>query len=152
MAECIFCAIAAGRAPASLIHEDERCLAFLDIYPVRAGHALIVPRRHAVRLADLAPGDGAAVFELATRVAQALRDSELPCDDVNLLLNDGPGANQTVPHLHVHVIPRQGRDLARVLGKLLQRPVAPLLGGRPRAELDRQAAGLRAALATRAKS
>jgi histidine triad (HIT) family protein len=141
---CIFCEIVAGRAPASLVDEDEAFLAFLDIYPMRPGHALVIPRRHAVRIDDLGDGGAAALFAFAARVARAAR-ARLPCDDVNLVLNDGPAANQTVPHAHAHVIPRRRGDLAPLLGRLLVRPVQPLLGGPPRADLDRLAARLRGA-------
>ncbi len=146
MAGCIFCAIASGRAPASVVHNDERYLVFLDIYPLRPGHALVIPRRHAATLAELSGAEVEALFALAARVGAALRASGLPCDDVHLVLNDGPAANQTVPHAHVHVVPRRRRDLPAVLGKLLRRPLEPLLGGPPRAALDRQATAIRAAL------
>ncbi len=147
MADCIFCAIVAGRAPASLVHDDERFLVFLDIHPVRPGHALVIPRRHAPLLADLSAAEIEALFGLAARVAAALRLSGLPCDDVSLLLNDGPAANQSVPHAHVHLVPRRRHDLARVVGRLLRRPLAPILGPAPRARLDAQATSIRAALA-----
>jgi diadenosine tetraphosphate (Ap4A) HIT family hydrolase len=148
MPACIFCAIATGRAPASLVHEDERFLVFLDIYPVRAGHALVIPKRHAQRLSDLPRGEAEEIFGLAVRVGQALRSSGLPCDDVNFLLNDGPAASQTVPHLHLHVVPRRRRDIGRVFAKLFTRPAAPLLPAPARGVLDRHAAAIRVALAT----
>ena len=147
MADCIFCAIASGRAPASVVHDDERFVALLDIHPLRAGHTLVIPRRHAALLADLVDGEVEALFGLAARIARALRRSGLPCDDVNVVLNDGKAANQTIPHAHVHVLPRLRGDLAAIAGKLLRRPLAPFLGGPPRGELDRQAAIIRAALA-----
>jgi histidine triad (HIT) family protein len=147
MADCIFCAIVAGRAPASLIEANDRFLVFLDIHPVQPGHALVVPRRHAPLLADLEAEEAAALFAVARRVALALRHSGLPCDDVTLLLNDGPAANQTVPHAHVHVVPRRRRDLGTIVGRLLRRPLAPILGAVPRETLDGQAAAIRAAMA-----
>jgi len=143
--QCIFCEIARDRAPSSRVLEDEQFIALLDIYPMRPGHTLIIPRRHAVLLAELAAGELAALFTHAARLGTALRRG-VPCDDVNLIVNDGRAANQSVPHVHVHLIPRRRGDLARLLGKLVQRPVQPLLGGPPRATLDRQAAEIRAAL------
>jgi diadenosine tetraphosphate (Ap4A) HIT family hydrolase len=142
---CVFCAIVAGRAPASVVWEDERFVAFLDIYPVTVGHMLVVPRRHTPLLADLGD-DAAALFGHAVRLAGAMRRSGLPCDDLNLVLNDGRAANQTVPHAHVHVVPRRRGDFGTLLRKLLQRPVQRLLGGPARDELDRQAAAIRLAL------
>jgi histidine triad (HIT) family protein len=146
VADCIFCAIASGRAPASVVESNERFLVFLDIHPMQPGHALVIPRRHAPLLADLAADETAALFTLARRVALALRRSGLPCDDVTLLLNDGPAANQSVPHAHVHVVPRRRRDLATMAGRLLRRPLGPILGPAPRAQLDEVAAAIRAAL------
>lgn len=146
MADCIFCAIASGRAPASLVEASDRFVVFLDIHPVQPGHALVVPRRHAPLLSDLEGEESAALFTVARRVALALRHSGLPCDDVTLLLNDGPAANQTVPHAHVHVVPRRRRDLGTIVGRLLRRPLGPLLGPAPRALLDEQAAAIRAAM------
>jgi diadenosine tetraphosphate (Ap4A) HIT family hydrolase len=65
---------------------------------------------------------------------------------LGLALNDGPAASQTVPHVHLHLIPRTRRDIGVLLGKLLARPVQPLLGAAPRAILDQQASAIRAAL------
>jgi histidine triad (HIT) family protein len=142
---CVFCAIVAGGASASPVLSDERFLAFLDIYPMRPGHTLVIPRRHAVRLSELGEATG-AFFDFVARVASALR-AGLACDDLNLVLNDGPAANQTVPHVHVHVIPRYGRDLARLLGRLVVRPIQPLLGRVPRRELDEIAQKIRGSAA-----
>ena len=148
---CIFCAIAAGQAPASLVHHDERFLVFLDIYPARPGHLLVVPRRHAPRLGDLVADEAPSLCALVARENAALRSPALAehgirCDDVTVLLNDGAAANQSVPHLHVHLVPRRKGDFPTVLGKLLARPIQPLLGAAPRARLDAQATALRVLL------
>jgi histidine triad (HIT) family protein len=103
---CIFCAIVAGRAPASLVYEDETCLAFMDIRPVNYGHVLVIPRRHAASLAELDLADGASLFPAGQRVAAALRASGLPCEGVNFFLADGAVAGQEVFHVHLHVFPR----------------------------------------------
>ena len=113
--ECVFCAIVAGTAEASIVHSDEHVVAFMDIRPVVPGHLLVVPRRHAVGLADLDPEDGARVFRVAQRLARALRDSALRdsglrCDGVNLFLADGVAAGQEVFHVHLHVLPRHPGD------------------------------------------
>ena len=147
MPACIFCDIVAGRAPASIVCEDEQFVAFMDIYPFRPGHTLVVPRDHAPRLGDVRPACIEPLFGLASRIAAAIRRSDLPCDDLHLVLNDGPAANQSVPHTHIHILPRRGRDLPIVLRKLLQRPLQPLLGATPRHILDQHAATIRTALA-----
>jgi len=107
---CIFCQIVSGALPASLVHRDERCTAFLDIRPINDGHVLVVPNRHAAFLSELDPEDGAHGFRVAQKLAAALRASGLRCDGVNLLLSDGRAAMQEVFHVHLHIIPRYAGD------------------------------------------
>ncbi len=106
MSECIFCAIVAGRAPASLVYQDEFTTAFMDIQPVNPGHLLVVPNRHAGNLAELPPEAGPRLFTVAQRLAAALRQSGLQCEGINLWLADGRAAGQDVFHVHLHVLPR----------------------------------------------
>jgi diadenosine tetraphosphate (Ap4A) HIT family hydrolase len=106
MSDCIFCAIIAGQEPASIVYEDDDILAFLDIFPINAGHTLVVPKRHAARLADLDDATAAKMIVAANRVAQALYRSGLFCQGINLTLADGAAAGQEVPHVHLHVVPR----------------------------------------------
>lgn len=146
MARCVFCQIVRGEAEATRVYEDGSFIAFMDIYPMRPGHVLVCPREHQPLVADLAAAQPGALFELGVRLAAALRASGLPCDDVNFVLNDGPAASQTVPHVHLHLVPRTRRDIGILLGKLMARPVQPLLGAAPRALLEQQAAAIRAAL------
>ena len=136
-ADCVFCRIVAGTAPASVAYADDRVMAFLDIAPVTPGHLLVVPRAHAVGLADLDPDTGGHVFRVAQRMAAALRRSEVRCDGVNLFLADGAAAFQEVFHLHLHVLPRWRGDGFKLVHKA---------GTPSRADLERQAADLRAGL------
>lgn len=110
MSECIFCAIVAGQAPASIVYQDDRCTAFLDVQPVNPGHLLLVPNVHATGLADLPPATGGHLFQVGQRVAGALRRSGLRCEGVNLFLADGAAAMQEVFHLHLHIFPRFAGD------------------------------------------
>lgn len=110
MAECIFCRILAGQAPASEVYQDEQVIVFMDIHPINPGHLLVVPRRHAASLAELDAEDGAQLFRVGQRLAAALRGSGLPCEGVNLFLADGQAAGQDVFHVHLHVIPRFSGD------------------------------------------
>lgn len=136
-ADCVFCRIVAGTAPASMPYADDRVVAFLDISPITPGHLLVVPRAHAPGLADLDPDLGGHVFRVAQRMAAALRRSGLRCDGVNLFLADGAAAFQEVFHLHLHVLPRWRGDGF----KLGYRAGTP-----SRADLDRQAADVRVGL------
>jgi diadenosine tetraphosphate (Ap4A) HIT family hydrolase len=106
---CIFCRIVRGQAEASVIHQDEMVLAFLDAHPVATGHVLVVPRAHASGLAALDEASGAAMFAIGRRIALALRAGQ-GADGVNLHLADGEAAGQTVFHTHLHVIPRTAGD------------------------------------------
>lgn len=112
--ECIFCQIIAGSAPASFVYQDEVCSAFMDIFPVNPGHLLIVPNRHATYLNDMDEETAGHLMKAAHPLAQALRDSGLPCEAVNLFLADGEEAGQEVFHSHLHIIPRFRGDNFRV--------------------------------------
>jgi len=107
--DCLFCKIVAGELPSERIDEDERTVAFMDISPATRGHALVIPRAHAVDLLEVAPKDLAAVALAAQRLAKRVSE-RLGADGVNLLNSCGPAAWQTVFHFHVHVIPRYADD------------------------------------------
>ncbi len=141
---CVFCAIADGQLPAHIIHEDEHFLVLLDIFPLRPTHVLIVARGHAPFLADLPSPPREALLALADRVAKALY-REPGVLGINLLLNDGPVANQHVPHLHLHLIPRRSGDLIALCWSILTR-FLPLGRKRLEARLACEAERLRAAL------
>jgi diadenosine tetraphosphate (Ap4A) HIT family hydrolase len=113
-ADCVFCAIVAGSAPASIVYDDADLLAFIDIRPVTPGHLLIVPKRHAPFLADLDEATRARMFTVAMRLARAVRASGLRCEGINLFLADGEAAFQEVFHTHLHVIPRFVGDTFRI--------------------------------------
>ncbi len=135
-ADCIFCAIARGDAPAERVHEDERTVAFMDINPATHGHALVIPRAHCQDIFDADPADVAAVATTAQILATAARDS-FRTDGINIVQASGAAAFQTVFHLHFHVIPRYHSD--RFLQPWIPSP------GNPE-EIKQSAARLREAL------
>ena len=104
--ECVFCGIVKGEIPASIVHEDEQALAFMDAHPVNAGHVLVIPKSHAAHLSELDPEIGGEVFKTAMSVSAAVRRCGIPCKAVNLMLADGIEAGQEIFHVHLHVIPR----------------------------------------------
>jgi histidine triad (HIT) family protein len=111
--DCIFCKILAGELPATIVDEDERTIAFMDIAPATRGHALVIPREHARDLLAVSPEDLQATTLAAQRLAR--RASErLGADGVNLLNSCGAAAWQTVFHFHIHVIPRYEDDPLRL--------------------------------------
>jgi histidine triad (HIT) family protein len=135
---CVFCRLIARELEASVVYEDRRTVALMDIRPVTSGHVLVIPRAHSPSLADLDPADGAQMFRVAQLTAAALRHSGLRNAGVNLWLADGAAAGQDVFHVHLHVFPRFEGD-----GFGLRLP--PDYAVRPRAELDATASALREA-------
>jgi histidine triad (HIT) family protein len=119
---CVFCDIAAGAEPASVVRDDGEVLAFLTTAPVNPGHVLVVPRTHATSLADLPAATGAAVWRLAHELAVTLRRDPAWAQGVNLHLSDGAAAGQHVGHLHLHVIPRFADDGLRITDDRHERP------------------------------
>ena len=113
MADCLFCAIAAGELPAEVIATSERAIAFMDINPATRGHALVIPRVHATDVGDIGAEDLAACAMLAAGVARVARE-DLGAEGVNLLNSSGRAAWQTVFHFHLHVIPRYPGDPLRL--------------------------------------
>ena len=107
--DCLFCKIVAGDIPATIVAEDERTIAFMDIRPATRGHALVIPRAHARDVHEIATADLEAVAAAAQRLAARQRE-RLGADGVNLLNSNGPAAWQTVFHFHMHVIPRYAGD------------------------------------------
>jgi histidine triad (HIT) family protein len=109
--DCVFCAIVAGTAPASFVHDDDEVVAFMDVRPVNPGHVLVVPRRHEELVVDLDASTWARVCNVGRRLDAALRVlPEIRCEAVNLLVADGAPAGQEVAHAHLHVIPRYEGD------------------------------------------
>jgi len=104
---CVFCQIVAGEAPAHVVLDDDVAMAFLDIRPLFPGHVLLVPRTHVVTLPELAPDVVGPLFERAQRLATAVVDA-LGAQGSFVAMNNV--VSQSVPHLHVHVVPRTKGD------------------------------------------
>ena len=94
--ECVFCAIVAGQAQASLVHEDESVVVLMDLHPVTHGHLLVVPRGHVIDFNHLDPAIGTHVWAVGHDMARALRRSSLGCEGINVLVCDGEVASQSV--------------------------------------------------------
>jgi histidine triad (HIT) family protein len=119
---CVFCDIVAGNAPAIRIHEDDGYLAILDIRPFTRGHTLVLPKRHTADLTDTPSETLADMVAIGQRIARAARESELHADGNNVVVNDGRAAFQSVPHVHLHVLPRRNGDkLSFAKGMMLRR-------------------------------
>lgn len=104
---CIFDRIRDGEAPGHLVADEADLLAFLDSRPVFTGHTLVIPRPHIGTLAELTEDQAAALWSLGRRIAAAMRPA-LGAEGAFLALNDE--ISQSVPHVHLHVIPRRRKD------------------------------------------
>jgi histidine triad (HIT) family protein len=108
VSDCIFCKMVSGDIAAEKVYEDEYVIAVDDISPQAPVHTLVIPRKHVVNLSDDVPGEVlTAVFSAAAKVASVRGVAET---GYRVIVNNGPDANQTVQHLHVHVM--GGREMA----------------------------------------
>ncbi|NNF68639.1 MAG: HIT family protein [Acidimicrobiia bacterium] len=113
-ADCVFCDIVAGRAPASVVLDDDRVIVIMDIRPVTSGHMLVIPKDHVRDLADIEPDTASRMIHTAQRLTGALEQSGVPHEGTNLFYADGEAAFQEVFHAHLHVIPRFPGDGFRI--------------------------------------
>jgi histidine triad (HIT) family protein len=105
--DCAFCRVVAGEATAHLVLDEARTVAFLDVRPLFPGHCLLVPREHHETLGDLPAGLVEPLFATARRLALAV-ESAMDAEGTFVALNNR--VSQSVPHLHVHVVPRRRKD------------------------------------------
>jgi histidine triad (HIT) family protein len=135
---CVFCAIAQGRAPASIVCENELALAAVDLRQFHPGHTLVIPRQHFQDVRELDDATGAALMAMVSRVTRAVGRA-FPNQGLSLWHSIGEAAFQEVPHLHIHIHPRLIGD-----NVLYVYPQLPVNEERP--TLDSYAAVLRAHL------
>ena len=102
---CIFCRIAQKQLPASSVYEDEKVMAFLDIRPLNEGHTLVIPKAHYENVFDVPRELNAYIHGVTKQIAIAVKKA-MNADGISIIQQNGKAANQDVPHLHVHVIPR----------------------------------------------
>ena len=105
--ECLFCRIVSGELPATVVYEDDNAVAFLDHRPLFPGHTLLVPRQHVETLGELPANLVAPYFEAAQTLAIAV-ESAMDAEGTFVAMNNR--VSQSVPHLHVHVVPRRRKD------------------------------------------
>ncbi len=111
--DCIFCKIVRRQAPSSVVYEDERIMAFMDIRPVSEGHTLIIPKKHFVDVFDTPNDELAAMCVLSKRIALAVKKAT-GADGITIVQQNGEAAGQDIFHIHVHIIPRfEGKKVPR---------------------------------------
>jgi len=108
---CVFCDIVQRAAPSHVIYEDEEFIAILDKYPISIGHTLVLPKKHFGRVQDLSRKEFCAMYA-RVHALNALIQARLGASASHISINDGAAANQLVPHVHVHIIPRNENDSA----------------------------------------
>jgi len=105
--KCLFCRIVSGELPATIVYEDDDAIAFLDHRPLFPGHSLLVPRAHVETLGDLPIKRVGPYFEAAQLLARAV-ETAMEAEGTFVAMNNR--VSQSVPHLHVHVVPRRRKD------------------------------------------
>jgi len=113
MTDCIFCKIAKGEIPSSMVYEDTNVISFLDIMPANKGHCLIIPKNHYENLIDIPDEELSSMIKAVKKVAKALSLS-VGNGSYNLMMNNGKEAGQLVAHAHIHLIPRFKGDRLRL--------------------------------------
>jgi histidine triad (HIT) family protein len=104
---CLFCRVVSGDVPATVVFEDENSFAFLDHRPLFPGHCLLVPKEHCETLVDLASSRVGALFENAKLLCRAVEEA-MEAEGTFVAINNR--VSQSVPHLHVHIVPRRKKD------------------------------------------
>jgi len=105
--DCVFCDVAAGSVFSHTIYEDSNHIAILDKYPIDRGHTLLIPKKHAERITDMDDDAVGLLFSRLPKISRAILKGT-GADSFNIGQNNGKGARQIVPHVHIHIIPRYG--------------------------------------------
>jgi histidine triad (HIT) family protein len=107
---CLFCSIINNKIPAVIIYEDENFMALMDKYPINHGHSLVIPRSHHESLLSMTPSQVGKLYSIVSTVSKAVI-SVVHADGFSIGQNNGRAANQIIPHVHVHIIPRYAGDI-----------------------------------------
>lgn len=108
--DCIFCRIVTGDLPANVVYRQDGILAFMDIHPAAATHALVIPERHIEDLRRLGPDDAELWLRLTNAANKVAEELGHP-NGYRFYVSVGPGGGQSVPHLHIHVMAGEMRRL-----------------------------------------
>ena len=106
---CLFCSIVSSKLPAIIIYEDDDHIALMDKYPLNLGHALVIPKLHYENLLSMSPYQVGSLYSVVHMISKAIT-SAVNADGFSVGQNNGRAANQIVPHVHVHIVPRFTND------------------------------------------
>ena len=112
---CIFCKIVRGETPGTIVHRDEQVTAFRDIAPAAPTHILIVPNEHIAQIAELSEAHAPLLGRLVTVANELARQEGIDRSGYRLIVNHGPDADQSVFHVHLHLV--GGRRLGALVGR-----------------------------------
>jgi len=108
-ANCVFCKIVDGSISTRIIYQNDKAIAFLDAFPLSAGHTLIIPKSHYSKVQDMDKEHSSDVFNLLWKVSGAI-EKAAGANASTIAIHNGREAGQEVPHVHVHIIPRSTGD------------------------------------------
>lgn len=109
MADCVFCKIVSEELPSYKVYEDKDTMAFLDINPTAFGHTLVIPKKHFSNFEAIPEDLLQKTILVVKKIGQSIKDN-LEVVGYNVCENNDPGANQIIPHIHFHLIPRYKND------------------------------------------
>ena len=116
---CVFCKIVAGEIPAKVIMQNEKAMALLDAFPLAAGHSLVIPKSHYVKVQEMSEQDAKALFEIVWKLVGAVETgSEVSASTI--AIHNGSEAGQEVPHVHAHIVPRKRGDGAGAIHSMFK--------------------------------
>ena len=119
--DCIFCKIVNGEIKSRLIMESKNSIAFLDAFPVTKGHTLVIPKTHATLVEDLNNDNISSIFETTQNISKKLRET-LGKPSTTIAIHNGKEAGQEIPHVHVHIIPRDAVDGGGAIHNIMSEP------------------------------
>ncbi len=125
MTDSVFTRIVRREIPAAIVFEDEQVIAFMDAGQVNPGHVLVATKRQVETVMELTEAEAARLFAIATRVAKVVQATFQP-EGMTLLQTNKPAGWQTVPHVHVHVLPRYANDGAELVWPRKDPPLSEL--------------------------
>lgn len=118
---CIFCKVVQKIIPHAIVYENDKFLVFMDKYPINHGHSLLVPKQHYNTILDMPTELVAEMYALVPKLAKAIT-TVIDSDGFNINQNNGRSANQIVPHVHVHIVPRYSKE--KIKGQWPSRQIA----------------------------
>ncbi len=116
---CIFCKIIAGEISARVIIQNEKAMALLDAFPLAAGHTLVIPKSHYAKVQQMSEQDAVAVFDMVWKLAGAVETAS-QVNASTIAIHNGSDAGQEVPHVHVHIVPRESGDGAGAIHSMFK--------------------------------